>query len=48
MKIYLNTEEEEEEATKTLLKEFYEGFIQMNNPRYHTIKNAVEEDKVNM
>ena len=40
--------EEEEEATETFLKAYYEGFIDMNHSKYHTIKNNVEEDRVNL
>ena len=48
MDINLNTYDEYQEATKTILKAYYEGFFNMNNPKYHTIITSIEEDTVNL
>ena len=48
MDINLNTYDEYQEATKTILKAYYEGFFNMNNPKYHTIITSIEEDRVNL
>ena len=48
MNIDSNTDEEDQEWTKNLMKTYYEGFIDMNHPKYRTIKNDVEEDRVNL
>ena len=37
MDIDSNTEEEDQEAIENLLKAYYEGFFDMNHPKYHTI-----------
>ena len=42
MDIDLTMEEEDIKGTETLLKTYYEGFIDMNNPKYYTTKKTVE------
>ena len=41
-------EEEDQESTETLLRSYYDLFVNMSHPMYHTIKNDVEEDAVNL
>ena len=48
MEIYSNMEEGYQEANETILKSYYEGFVDVNNPKYQTIKNIAEEDEMNL
>ena len=42
MDINQNVQEEDHEYIETLLKSYYEGFVDMNHPKYHTIKTTYE------
>ena len=48
MEIYSNMEGGYQEANETILKSYYEGFVDVNNPKYQTIKNIAEEDEMNL
>ena len=43
-----NAEEEYHKAIENHLKSYYEGFFDMNNPKYHTFKTTVQEDIVTL
>ena len=43
-----NAEEEYQKAIENNLKSYYEGFFDMNNPKYNTFKTTVQEDIVTL